>query len=390
MSQMVSAGTVSSLIALIYDAALDARRWPDFLAAFADAVGGSSTQILHHDVRDSGGTISTCIRLDPDARRKYDEYFVTIDPWISRGKATGVLRPGTVHIGEAIVPRSEMVKTEYYSDLARPYGVSRVLGAVIHCDDTTMSNLSSLRPDSREPFGESERRLAELLMPHLQRALQLHQRVAGLELASTAAMDALDRLQIGVIGIRKNGSIAFANRAASDILASRDGLTASSRGLAAATVAETRALRALVRGATATSAGTRTDAAGGAMSISRPSLGRPLTVLVTPMRTQTLCGFAGDRGMAAVFVSDPERCTEADRDTLRRVWGLTRAEAEITARLARGQSLREIADQLAITDNTARWHVKRVMAKTETRRQAELVRILTASAAMIASRESHG
>jgi len=381
---MVSAERLSALIGLIYDAALDARRWPTFLDAFADAVGGTATQLLYHDLRQNRGGISMAIRLDPEARRKYDEHFGAIDPWITAGRRSGALVPGSVCIGEELVPRNEFAKTEYYSDLARPYGLARLLGAVICLDDSTASSISSLRSDCDEPFGEGNRELVLLLMPHLQRAMQVHRRVAHLELSNTVGMDALDRLQIGVIVTREDATILFANSAATAILNSRDGLTAPRDGLRAAVASEHRALRLLLQSAAATSRGLATES-GGAMSIARPSLRRPFSVLVTPGRTHVLGGFPSHTRSAVVFVTDPERVVEADIDTLRRLWGLTPAEAQIASRLAAGRSLREVSEELSITNNTSRWHLKQIFTKTETRRQAELVRVLSMSATTLAA-----
>jgi hypothetical protein len=102
------------LVSLIYEAALEPSRWPEFLLALADSIDGWSTQFLYHDVNGRSGTISTNIRLDPEARRKYEEHFGAIDPWLRSAKASRRLQPGVVHIGEHLVAHSDFVKTEYY------------------------------------------------------------------------------------------------------------------------------------------------------------------------------------------------------------------------------------------------------------------------------------
>ena len=69
---------------------------------------------------------------------------------------------------------------------------------------------------------------------------------------------------------------------------------------------------------------------------------------------------------------------------LTRLYGLTPAEARLAAALVAGQSLADFAAGRKITDNTARWTLKQVFAKTDTRRQAELVRRLLTSPAALA------
>ena len=48
----------------------------------------------------------------------------------------------------------------------------------------------------------------------------------------------------------------------------------------------------------------------------------------------------------------------------------------MAAALATGVTVREIADGNGVTDHAVRWTLKQIFAKTDTRRQAELVSLL--------------
>ncbi|WP_192247333.1 helix-turn-helix transcriptional regulator [Mesorhizobium silamurunense] len=85
--------------------------------------------------------------------------------------------------------------------------------------------------------------------------------------------------------------------------------------------------------------------------------------------------FATGRPAAIVFVADPDSAP----DQLRNLYRLTPAEAAVAMAIARGEGLQAVADQLDISLTTARTHLQHVFEKTETRRQAELVRIIAAS-----------
>jgi DNA-binding CsgD family transcriptional regulator len=63
--------------------------------------------------------------------------------------------------------------------------------------------------------------------------------------------------------------------------------------------------------------------------------------------------------------------------------GLTRTEASIASMLVQGKTLQEISEHLRISAGTARWNLKNVLHKTETRRQADLVSLLLNSLATI-------
>jgi DNA-binding CsgD family transcriptional regulator len=62
---------------------------------------------------------------------------------------------------------------------------------------------------------------------------------------------------------------------------------------------------------------------------------------------------------------------------LRQLFDLTPAEARLAQGLARGEALEEVADELKIKMTTARSQLATIFGKTQTRRQAGLVAILS-------------
>jgi DNA-binding CsgD family transcriptional regulator len=61
---------------------------------------------------------------------------------------------------------------------------------------------------------------------------------------------------------------------------------------------------------------------------------------------------------------------------MRKLYKLTPAEGRIADLLLEGLEVREVSQRLGVTLETARFHVKRVLAKTGVRRQSELVRLM--------------
>ena len=64
---------------------------------------------------------------------------------------------------------------------------------------------------------------------------------------------------------------------------------------------------------------------------------------------------------------------------LRELFGLTRTEGVVAAALGRGASLEDIAVNMGIGLSTVRSHLKRILAKTGTHRQAEAAALLARS-----------
>ncbi|MGO4741701.1 LuxR C-terminal-related transcriptional regulator [Bosea sp. 2KB_26] len=62
---------------------------------------------------------------------------------------------------------------------------------------------------------------------------------------------------------------------------------------------------------------------------------------------------------------------------LRRLFGLTAAETRLALQLARGDKPADVARKSEVSRHTIRSHLAAVFSKTNTRRQAELVTLLT-------------
>jgi DNA-binding CsgD family transcriptional regulator len=61
---------------------------------------------------------------------------------------------------------------------------------------------------------------------------------------------------------------------------------------------------------------------------------------------------------------------------MKMLYGLTPTESRLADLLLEGLDVRGAAQRLGITIETARFHLKRVLAKTDTRRQTELMRLM--------------
>ena len=170
-----------------------------------------------------------------------------------------------------------------------------------------------------------------------------------------------------------------ANTAGESMLRKGDGLLLSGRELRARTPAETSSLRQNIAMAVADR-----PSAGGSQStmvLSRARRRRPLSIHVLPL-TETSPLLDVHHGAAAVVcVVDPEQVRVPDIEGIRTAFHLTPAEAGLVQCLTAGLSLTEAADQIGIRVDTARKRLKQVFQKTDTHRQADLVRLVLRYAA---------
>jgi DNA-binding CsgD family transcriptional regulator len=366
--------SVLQLVELIYSSACDPTVWPRLLENLRRVVGASGADLCSFDLAKPSAAISHSNGIiDAAFQKEYVADFILCDPWVTAARNRGLFASGTVGIGESLITTAELKRTAFYNEFGRRYEYSGGLTAIISGDGTRGSALSLCRATNRV-FGTAEERLVKTLMPHLQRAFQVHDRMSELENRERAFHDALNRLATGAMLVDQSCRVLFVNEAAQSTLAERDGLTVDRGMLCAPRPRDTKQLRNLIGGAAATSA-REGLLSGGLMLLGRPSGRRALQVIVAPAPPrEEVQSF--ERPCAVVFVTDPESTSAPDVALMARVHGFSRAEADVARYLLQGQTVQEIARSLYLTGNTVRVHLKQLFAKTGTHRQAEFVRVM--------------
>lgn len=362
------------LIELIYRAAGDLDAWILVLQRLALALGGNVATLHHQDARSQESSFSTLWNLSQGDVVPYNEYYGAINPLITTRPQ--VIRAGAIPTSQMLCPDEIYTRCEYYHDFLRPLDILHCVAPILRSDSqgANFTALTIFRPVGGEQFGEEERKFLRPLVPHLQRAFQLHSRIQGLERKGNAASEALDQLQQGVVLLNAMGEVLLVNSAGTALLAAEKSLMVTPNGLRAAVASEDRELQRLIRGSIATGSG-KGMGSGGAIAISRDAFRNPLQVLVAPLRTKTIY-LGKEVPSAAIFISDPDREPISDSTVLVQLFGLTRAEARLAQMLAAGQSLKKAAERLVIAESTARSQLKSIFAKTNTNRQSQLVRLL--------------
>lgn len=98
-------------------------------------------------------------------------------------------------------------------------------------------------------------------------------------------------------------------------------------------------------------------------------------VFVSPLRWPRL-QLPVDMPAAVVFMSDPEREPPTWQTLLRRLFGLTRTEAEVAVLMLGGERVDGIARARRTSYSTARTHLNRILGKVGVQSQADLIRAL--------------
>ena len=307
------------------------------------------------------------------------EHYIHVDQWGIQGAP--LIATGNVVTGQMLCPDRVLETSEFYNDFLRTIDAFHQFCGFISKEQSMVSIVSSLRPRRDGPFGEDEVGLLRALMPHLQRALQFHQRLGELQRNADSAAEALDRLRMGFLVVDAAGRILMLNRMAEAILEQNDGLGISGNALHAGRSKEENRLRGLILKAAVTGSGHGFES-GGMMAVPRPSERRAFEILVTPLRPGVLLS-AQRQQTAAIFLVDPENQPEPSDEALIRLFGLTPAEARLAASLIQGKSLKQASEEFRLSRNTVRSQLQRVFDKTGATRQGELVTLFWRSVARV-------
>ncbi len=376
-----------ALVGSVYEAALDPKAVPVVLSRLLSVCGGVWSPLT---VLSSNGAKSVSFQnaeADPGHIALFERRYLSGEtnpsvPLILSAPS------GSVLLRERYYSDAAFERFEMYQDLYRPIGAHDSLGMPLLRSALGLVAFEILRPRESGTFALDDLEFLDRAIPHIKRALQVMIRLADLETRAATGTEIWDRLPYGIIVLDDAGRVLWTNVVAEKLLSQNDGLVTRAGQLRAVAPSEDGTLQRLIGQAR------RSCGAGGVLTIPRSPLAHEsLSILVSPLRpAAALAGAMRGTPSAVVFVNDPKRIPTVPAQILRALYGLTKREADLAALLADGLNVGEAADRLAISINTARTHLRQVFDKTGTRRQAELVGLLTRSGMMGAMLEAadHG
>lgn len=364
------------LISLLYECALDPLDWKRFLSRLSAELNSPGSIFFMLNPKTQKPIACSSSGLDPTGVEEYNDHYVKVD---LRVKAAMTWPEGLLAVERSFVPEEIYRKSEILNDFLLKYDFYHMVGGVVLKSPSAVAAFGVQRHPRQEAFDEPEVEFLNALSPHLKRAGQLALRLARDEAHQKGLEAALDYLPIGVALVNEEARVLALNRQAEAIIGRNDGLATVGGRLCASRPSATKELRRLVSAASRTSRGQGLSS-GGALSLSRPSLLRPLSLLVTPTPVSEYRD-GRTHPTAVVFITDPEEEMHSAEEILMHLYRLTRAEARLASVMMQGTSVREAADRLELGYETCRSQLKSVFQKTETSRQTELVRLLLRSPA---------
>lgn len=369
---------ILELVGGIYEAALD----PSRLAKMGEAVQRAldiESSIHFVSEKNTGRMLqllSVSENFDAAAQKDYADYYHERNEWFKRAVHR---EPPYVARGEELLDYRDFDRTEFCADWCARVGIYHMIGCVYPIADGVVGGSGVHKTKRQGAFTDAEKRLYATLMSHFARALQVAHRLGHLEERQSLALHVIDALDVGVMLVRADSTLVFANRIAADLLRKRRWMVAVGGSLRPIHQASTAAFARNVADAATVDAGIGIGN-GGLMRLRDP-VGGGLSVLIAPFRSQASV-FVGEKRLAVVIFQAAAADGRAREDAISQAYGLSEAEARLVAALVQGATLVEAAARLNISPNTAKTQLRAVFAKTGFARQAELVGHILANAAV--------
>jgi DNA-binding CsgD family transcriptional regulator len=368
--QTIDIGQFSDVVGTIYDCAVDPHLWPKAIEQVGRLIDGINGVVMIVDTVEKKSRFYVDWNVDPMLIRTYSENFHADNPLNHAFTKFEVDEPYNISM---VMEPSQWLETRVYREFGRPNGWLDSVGVTLLKTPSRFATLSIARHHDVGFAGPREIEIMRLLAPHLRKATSIADLIEMRELTSATFENAFDALLVPVVFVDGECRIIHANGAARDLLVAGD-LIRSERG-----VLKARAMDATQRLEGAIAAmGQNGHGGGEASQVAYIPFadGRPAFGHVLPIRSGTARGRIEPRATAAVFITPAVTAPDLPLLPWASAFGLTAAEVRVLELLVEGNTIDDIAAKLNVAANTARTHRARLMQKTGTTRQVDLVQMV--------------
>jgi DNA-binding CsgD family transcriptional regulator/PAS domain-containing protein len=365
----VSAQALSDTIGAIYDCALDPQQWPGTCRRIADLCESTAGGICVHDLRHVQNDQLFVFGYQPEFLETLGTHYAQ-----SPMAASDVV----ANIGDVSalsMERYELLESRFYREVLKPFGLLDIIWFPALRTGGRMASMHASRSEKAPHYQQREISLFKLLSPHVCRVLAISDALDIRALRSEMLERTLDGLVAGVFLTARDSRVVYMNAAAERQIRTGNSIRIVNNRI----LPTDPATRAALSKAIDEAARDDLDKDMSEYSLAIPDVeggpGYDATLLPVErgQRRDIIAPFAAS---VAVFTKDPVQTPLMPGEAFARLYGLTGGELRVLLALAQGLGAKEAADMLGISEPTVRTHLQRIFSKTDTARQADLVRLL--------------
>jgi DNA-binding CsgD family transcriptional regulator len=371
---MVSIEAFSELLQVLYSAPLQQEQWQRFLTLVSEHTQVTTGFFISADTRSGlavlaqGGTWQDQAFVDA-----YNRKYSKTDPFraavIHRSRTTN---PAGVYAEQELVPERELLQHTLYRELLRPMDLRYAAISILALSTRRFDAVSLWGTEARGPMDPDSRRLLELLVPHVQTALEVRRALGVTEQRLACAEAMANASATATFVLTRHGRVQHCNSAAASLIGSSESLAVNNGRLAALDTKSNALLSKLFIDAASLPSSLIEPQPSHFLSLDRQSGKRPFQLIATPLPEPHRQRSKAD---LLLLVTDPDKPSNFPDDALHALYDLTPAETEVANGLLMGYSPEEIACIRRVSAGTVRQQVKSMLNKTGTSRQGHMVRL---------------
>jgi DNA-binding CsgD family transcriptional regulator/PAS domain-containing protein len=364
----IAPAILSALIGAIYDCTLDPSKWESALGEMVAALECHNALLSLTDMRYDRLLLTRGFGMNQAWWQDFqDKHVPEVAAQLSAIIASWPLDKPFV-ISRDMTP--EMMRgAAYIEDGFAAEGMIDVLQCFLIGSPKRFAGLAFGRRQAQGLFADREVELAELLIPHIRRAVTISDLLDVRTLERTHVTAALDALRCAVLLTDANGKIVLANRSAVKMLREATALRDQRGTLRAALAPAAAELSQAIRLAA------REDFQIGKTGLSvrlSEDHSPPVLAHVLPLTTGELRSRFEPAAVAAVFIRNREDAQD-NAELLATTYVLTPAETRVLSCLLAGRSLAESASELRVAAATVKTHLDGIFRKSGVSRQQDLL-----------------
>lgn len=363
---------LARLVGHIYRGVEDHQGMRDFLAGCTAELRAFSGSIL---LVDPAGRIPNYFSTYPHsgaAVASYMERFQDGDPILAAMLKAESRR---AYLLDEIIDPVQKATHRYFTEWAVHNDVGDMLTCRVPCGSSMELMAGFLRSRSAPPFGEAEREMLELLLPHMELANQLHLKLDRLSVFADIAQEQLFQAMQGLAVLDEDGRLLFTNPLANRLLRQSGAFRFDAGVPLPCDPADASRFVALRQRCAGVAAATDERQSATALRLQGGHEGGLLVTVLPYIASNPRRVFRDYAARVLLVMSQdpPERIDT--RAQLSKIFDLTAVEADVFWRIGNGESVEEIAASSKQSTETVRSRLKRIFAKTGVGRQSDLVRL---------------
>ncbi|UTV30409.1 helix-turn-helix transcriptional regulator [Photobacterium atrarenae] len=362
---------LESLIKQLYSALVLPDGFSPFFSHFVQQFNLRSGGVLMVNQATKETRAIWCEGLSLSDLSTFQTHYEHIDPLVEQLTQSP---PGCFcYLGLQESRQIQMSQPDYYQQWLEPLDIQYAAGAVLGADQQWISQLFFQRRANQGDFTVEERLTLQQLLPHIQHALHLYHLKVDQDKSHLLSQLLFDQIQLPVLLVDQHGNVCHQNAKASLYLEKTASLKVLNRRIHWHSAQKTEAISQAI---TQSIEGEKVET----LQLTSSHM-MPVIITITPLLATDV---TADKG-AAVFIYNSDNKPTMDPQALMALFQLSKSEANVSCGLIDGLSPAEIAERHYLSQETVRTYIKRIMKKTDTSRQSELVAKLIASPAYYAA-----